>query len=56
MGGIAARTLIGRIDNSEPYVPEIIIEPEFVVRDSTAPARAHALQASGTFVRLRSHN
>ena len=56
MGEIAARTLIGRIDNSEPYVPEIIIEPEFVVRDSTAPARAHALQASGTFVRLRSHN
>jgi LacI family transcriptional regulator len=39
MGEIAARTLLNRIENSEPYVAEITIEPEFVVRSSTAPAR-----------------
>jgi hypothetical protein len=39
MGEIAARTLLSRIDDSEPYVPEIAIEPEFVVRNSTARAR-----------------
>lgn len=38
MGEIAASTLLSRIDDSEPYVPEIAIEPEFVVRDSTARA------------------
>jgi LacI family transcriptional regulator len=38
MGEIAARTLLNRIENSEPYLPEIAIEPELVVRHST---RAH---------------
>src|SRR5271170_4230102 len=36
MGEIAAQTLVGQIEEREDYVPEIAIEPEFVVRDSTA--------------------
>jgi LacI family transcriptional regulator len=39
MGEIAARTLLNQIENGEPRIPEITIEPEFVVRSSTAPAR-----------------
>jgi DNA-binding LacI/PurR family transcriptional regulator len=38
MGRIAAQTLIDRIEERQEYVPEIAIEPEFVVRDSTGPA------------------
>jgi DNA-binding LacI/PurR family transcriptional regulator len=40
MGEIAARTLLNRIEEHEDWVPEIAIEPEFVVRNSTAKARA----------------
>jgi DNA-binding LacI/PurR family transcriptional regulator len=36
MGEIAARTLVDRIEGRAKYVPEIMIEPEFVVRKSTA--------------------
>jgi len=36
MGEIAAQTLVSQIEEREEYVPEIAIEPEFVVRDSTA--------------------
>ncbi len=40
MGEIAARTLLDRIENRVKYIPEIAIEPELVVRRSTAsPAR-----------------
>jgi LacI family transcriptional regulator len=39
MGEIAARTLLNRIENREPYVAEITVEPEFVVRASTAAPR-----------------
>ena len=38
MGEIAARTLLNRIEHPEDYVPEIAIEPELVVRRSTAIA------------------
>jgi DNA-binding LacI/PurR family transcriptional regulator len=38
MGEIAARTLLSRIEERGDWVPEIAIEPEFVVRDSTARA------------------
>jgi DNA-binding LacI/PurR family transcriptional regulator len=38
MGQIAAKTLIDRIEGRDEYIPEIAIEPEFVVRDSTGPA------------------
>ena len=37
MGEIAARTLLDRIENRMQCVPEITIEPELVVRASTAP-------------------
>jgi LacI family transcriptional regulator len=41
MGQIAAHTLIDEIEGRSEYVPEIAIEPEFVVRQSTgkAPSR-----------------
>ncbi|MFY9753674.1 MAG: LacI family DNA-binding transcriptional regulator [Candidatus Acidiferrales bacterium] len=40
MGEIAARTLLDQIEERAKYVPEIAIEPEFVVRGTTArPAR-----------------
>jgi DNA-binding LacI/PurR family transcriptional regulator len=38
MGEIAARTLLDRIEEHEDWVPEIAIEPEFIVRNSTARA------------------
>ena len=37
MGEIAARTLLDRIEGRAKYVREIAIEPEFVVRGTTAP-------------------
>jgi len=36
MGEIAAQTLVSQIEEHGEYVPEIAIEPEFVVRDSTS--------------------
>jgi DNA-binding LacI/PurR family transcriptional regulator len=44
MGELAARTLLNQIENKEPYVNEITIEPEFVVRNSTGPARQSGRQ------------
>jgi DNA-binding LacI/PurR family transcriptional regulator len=38
MGEIAARSVLNQIKNSEEFVPEILIEPEFVVRKSTGNA------------------
>jgi LacI family transcriptional regulator len=38
MGEIAARALLNHIENREAYVPHISVEPEFVVRESTARA------------------
>jgi LacI family transcriptional regulator len=40
MGEIAARTLLNRIEDHEDWVPEVSIEPEFVVRNSTGRALA----------------
>jgi LacI family transcriptional regulator len=39
MGEMAARTLLDRIEGKIKYVPEIAIEPELVVRRSSAQAR-----------------
>jgi LacI family transcriptional regulator len=44
MGELAAQTLLNQIENAEPYVPQIAIEPEFVVRNSTAPASHRSRQ------------
>jgi DNA-binding LacI/PurR family transcriptional regulator len=38
MGEIAARTLLEQIEKRSEYVPEIAIEPELVVRESTGKA------------------
>ena len=56
MGEIAARTLLGRIENREPYVTEIAIEPEFVVRNSTAQAPTQITQAHGAPVLSRNRD
>ena len=45
MGEIAAQTLIDRIEERGTYEPEIAIEPEFVVRESSGPARARLLDS-----------
>ena len=52
MGEIAARTLLGRIGGTLKYVPEIAVEPELVVRRSTAPPCADRLRASDRVRRL----
>lgn len=39
MGEVAAETLLNRIEGKKEYPSEIAIEPEFVVRESTAAAR-----------------
>lgn len=41
MGQIAAQTVIDQIEGRGEYVPEIAIEPEFIVRASTGPAPTH---------------
>jgi LacI family transcriptional regulator len=38
MGQIAAQTVVDQIEGRGEYVPEIAIEPEFIVRESTGPA------------------
>jgi LacI family transcriptional regulator len=38
MGRIAAQTVVELIEGRGKYVPEIAIEPEFVIRQSTGPA------------------
>jgi LacI family transcriptional regulator len=46
MGQIAAQTVIECIEKPGNYEPEIAIEPEFVVRDSSGPARGGHLRAT----------
>jgi len=38
MGQIAAQTVVDQIEGRGEYMPEIAIEPEFVIRQSTGPA------------------
>ena len=40
MGEIAAQTLVSQIEERAECVPQIAIEPEFVVRDSTTRVTA----------------
>jgi DNA-binding LacI/PurR family transcriptional regulator len=44
MGEIAASTLLDRIADRGEYVPEIAIQPQFVVRQSTGPAPTYRSQ------------
>jgi DNA-binding LacI/PurR family transcriptional regulator len=46
MGRIAAQTLIDRIEGRGAYAPEIAIEPEFVIRESTGPVAGKHLPKS----------
>jgi LacI family transcriptional regulator len=48
MGQIAAQTVIERIEQRGTYQPEIAIEPEFVIRESSGPAPGRALPAAVT--------
>ncbi len=52
MGEIAARTLLDRIENDEIYLPEIAVEPELVIRESTGRARVQIRQDGGSKVRV----
>jgi LacI family transcriptional regulator, galactose operon repressor len=46
MGHIAAQTVIDRIENRSEYAPEIAVEPEFMIRQSTAAASAPTMAKS----------
>src|SRR5438067_8024717 len=45
MGQIAAQTVVDLIERRGEYVPEIAIEPEFVIRQSTGPAHVRQLRS-----------
>ena len=47
MGQIAARTLIDELEGRSDHVPEIAIEPEFVVRQSTCTASPRSVNPKG---------
>jgi DNA-binding LacI/PurR family transcriptional regulator len=40
MGRIAAQTLIDRIEGRAAFIPEIAVEPDLIIRNSTAPPRS----------------
>jgi len=52
MGQIAAQTVVDQIEGRGEYVPEIAIEPEFVVRASTGPAPSRAATEKSRETRL----
>jgi len=52
MGEIAASTLLDRIADRDQYAPEIAIEPQFVVRQSTGPAPTRRSQPTRSRTRL----
>jgi DNA-binding LacI/PurR family transcriptional regulator len=47
MGQIAAQTVVDLIERRGEYIPEIAIEPEFVIRKSTGPAAVRELRNVG---------
>jgi LacI family transcriptional regulator len=47
MGQIAAQTVVDLIEGRGEYVPEIAIEPEFIVRESTGPAPGRQHRSTG---------
>jgi DNA-binding LacI/PurR family transcriptional regulator len=53
MGELAAETLLARISDTASSVGEIAVEPEFVVRHSTGPARALTAHIEGAAVSVR---
>jgi DNA-binding LacI/PurR family transcriptional regulator len=53
MGQIAAQTVVDQIEGRGEYVPEIAIEPEFIVRDSTGPAPERQLRSASAAAQQR---
>lgn len=54
MGQIAAQTVVNLIEGRCEYVPEIAIEPEFVVRESTGSAPSkHRIRGAGSLQSLQ---
>ena len=51
MGETAARFLLERLEDHRSWVPEIVVEPELVVRDSTGPAPTVRTVARDAFSR-----
>lgn len=47
MGQIAAKTVIDQIEGNAEYLPEIVVEPELVIRASTGPVGSPARGRSG---------
>jgi hypothetical protein len=47
MGQIAAQTIIDRIEGISDHVPEIVIEPELIVRSSSGPANRSPARKEG---------
>ncbi len=47
MGQIAAKTVIDQIEGNAEYLPEIVVEPELVIRASTGPVGSPARDRSG---------
>jgi LacI family transcriptional regulator len=39
MGTVAAQTLLDRIEERAPFISEIALAPELIIRNSTGPAR-----------------
>ncbi|HEY6269359.1 MAG TPA: LacI family DNA-binding transcriptional regulator [Candidatus Acidoferrum sp.] len=52
MGQIAAQTVVDQIEGRGEYVPEIAIEPEFVVRSSTGPVPSREVKVAVPEARL----
>jgi LacI family transcriptional regulator len=50
MGQIAAQTVVDLIEGRGEWVPEIAIEPEFIVRESTGPAPARQMRSNAAGV------
>ena len=50
MGQIAAQTVVDLIEGRGEYAPEIAIEPDFVIRQSTGPAPARQLRGNAAGV------
>ena len=48
MGRIAAETLLGRIEGTSDYMPEIAVEPDLVIRRSTCPRMKEAQRKTGS--------
>ena len=46
MGAVAAQTLLDRIEDRAPFVPEIALAPKLIIRKSTGPVRIPSVQSA----------